>query len=87
MLRIKDIGIVAIVVATIWVLGGCAGGQLEMEEVGTTVNPAEEVNRFDSKISNARKNQLNVLAPTSFAKAEAYLNDAKEALKLSLIHI
>jgi outer membrane protein OmpA-like peptidoglycan-associated protein len=52
-----------------------------MEEVGTTVNPAEEVNRFDSEISNAQKNQLNVLAPTSFAKAEAYLNDAKKALK------
>jgi outer membrane protein OmpA-like peptidoglycan-associated protein len=81
MLRIRNIGIVAMAVATIWVLSACAGGQVEMEEVGTTVNPAEEVNRFDSEISNARKNQLNVLAPTSFAKAEAYLNDAKEALK------
>jgi len=81
MLRIKDIGIVAMVVATIWVLSACAGGQVEMEEVGTTVNPAEEVNRFDSEISNAQKNQLNVLAPASFAKAEAYLNDAKKALK------
>ena len=81
MLRIRNIGIVAMAVATIWVLSACAGGQVEMEEVGTMVNPAEEVNRFDSEISNARKNQLNVLAPTSFAKAEAYLNDAKEALK------
>ena len=81
MTRIKDFGVVAMVVATIWVLSACAGGQVEMEEIGTTVNPAEEVNRFDSEISNARKNQLNVLAPTSFAKAEAYLNDAKEALK------
>jgi outer membrane protein OmpA-like peptidoglycan-associated protein len=81
MLRIRNIGIVAMAVATLWVLSACAGGQVEMEEVGTMVNPAEEVNRFDSKISNARKNQLNVLAPTSFAKAEAYLNDAKEALK------
>jgi len=81
MSRIKDIGIVAMVVATIWVLSACAGGQVGMQEVGTTVNPAEEVNRFDSEISNAQKNQLNVLAPTSFAKAEAYLNDAKKALK------
>ena len=56
MLRIKNIGIVAMVVATIWVLSGCAGGQVEMEEVSTTVNPAEEVNRFDSEISNAQKN-------------------------------
>ena len=81
MSRIKDIGIVAMVVATIWVLSACAGGQVGMQEVGKTVNPAEEVNRFDSEISNAQKNQLNVLAPTSFAKAEAYLNDAKKALK------
>ncbi|MGB7032852.1 MAG: OmpA family protein [Syntrophobacteria bacterium] len=81
MLRIKDIGVVALVVGTLWVLSGCAGGQVGMEEVGTTANPAEEVNRFDSEISNAQKNQLNVLAPTSFAKAEAYLNDAKKALK------
>ncbi len=45
------------------------------------MNPAEEVNRFDSDIANARKDQLNVLAPTSFARAEEYLNDAKEALQ------
>ncbi|NIQ88832.1 MAG: hypothetical protein GWN93_06995, partial [Deltaproteobacteria bacterium] len=48
MLRIRNIGIVAMAVATIWVLSACAGGQVEMEEVGTMVNPAEEVNRFDS---------------------------------------
>ncbi|MEJ2236481.1 MAG: DUF4398 domain-containing protein [Syntrophobacterales bacterium] len=81
MVRIKNLGTVAMVATALWILIACAGGQVEMEEIGTTVNPAEEVNRFDSEISNARKNQLNVLAPTSFAKAEAYLNDAKEALK------
>ena len=81
MLRIKDIGIVAMVTTALWILSACAGGRVEMEEVGTKVNPAEEVNRFDSEISNARKNQINVLAPTSFAKAEAYLDDAKKALK------
>jgi len=81
MLRIKHIGIMAIVTTALWILSGCAGGQVEVEEVGTKVNPAEEVNRFDSEISNARKDQLNILAPTSFAKAEAYLDDAKKALK------
>lgn len=81
MVRIKHIGIMVIFTAALWILSGCAGGQVEMAEVGTTVNPAEEVNRFDSEISNARKNQLNVLAPTSFARAEAYLDDAKKALK------
>ena len=81
MLRIKHIGIVAILTSALWFLSACAGGQVEMKEAGTTVNPAEEVNRFDSEISNARKNQLNVLAPTSFAEAEGYLDDAKKALK------
>jgi len=81
MLRIKNLGTVAMVATALWILSGCAGGQVEMEEIGTTVNPAEEVNRFDSEISNAQKNQINVLAPTSFAKAEAYLRDAMKALK------
>ena len=81
MLRIKDLGIVAMVTTALWILSGCAGGQVAMEDVGTPMNPAEEVNRFDSEISNARKNQINVLAPTSFAKAEANLNDAMKALK------
>jgi OOP family OmpA-OmpF porin len=81
MLKIKHIGTVAMVITVLWLLSGCAGGQVDTEGVGTAVNPAEEVNRFDSEISNARKNQLNVLAPTSFAKAEAYLDDAKKALK------
>jgi OmpA-OmpF porin, OOP family len=81
MLRIKDLGTVAMVATALWILSACAGGQVEMEEIGTTVNPAEEVNRFDSEISNAQKNQINVLAPTSFAKAEAHLSDAMKALK------
>jgi OOP family OmpA-OmpF porin len=81
MLRIKNLGTVALVVTAFWILSACAGGQVEMQEISTKVNPAEEVNRFDSEISNAQKNQINVLAPTSFAKAEAYLDDAKKALK------
>jgi outer membrane protein OmpA-like peptidoglycan-associated protein len=81
MLRIKNFGTVAMVATALWILSACAGGQVAMEEIGTTVNPAEEVNRFDSEISNAQKNQINVLAPTSFAKAEAYLRDAMKALK------
>ena len=48
MLRIKNLGTVAMVATALWILSGCAGGQVEMEEIGTTVNPAEVVNRFDS---------------------------------------
>jgi outer membrane protein OmpA-like peptidoglycan-associated protein len=63
-----------------WFLSTNVGSQAKTGEVFEMVNPADEVNRFDSEISNAQKNQVNVLAPISFAKAEKYLNDAKEAL-------
>ena len=80
MLKVKSVGIVAILVATMWFLSASAGSQAKTGEVAETVNPAEEVNRFDSDMSNAHKNQVNVLAPISFGKAEKDLNDAKEAL-------
>ena len=79
MLKVKRVGIAAILVASIWFLSASASSQAKTREVAETVNPAEEVNRFDSEISNAQKNQVNVLAPISFGKAEKYLNDAKEA--------
>ena len=73
--------LVALIAAIPWLLSGCGGSQVKMEDLAKTLNPAEEVNRFDSDIANARKDQLNVLAPTSFARAEEYLNGAKEALQ------
>ncbi len=76
-----EIILVAMIAATTWLLSSCGGSQVKMEDLAKTLNPAEEVNLFDSDIANARKDQLNVLAPTSFASAEAYLNDAKEALQ------
>jgi outer membrane protein OmpA-like peptidoglycan-associated protein len=76
-----EIILVAMIAATTWLLSSCGGSQVQMEDLAKTLNPAEEVNRFDSDIANARKDQLNVLAPTSFASAESYLNDAKEALQ------
>jgi OOP family OmpA-OmpF porin len=43
-------------------------------------NPAEEVNRFDSAVSIARNQQMHILAPLSFEKAERHLHDAKDEL-------
>jgi len=81
MKKSKAIRIAAMLAASIWLLSACAGRQVSMEEAPATVNPAEELNRFDNEISNALKNQLNVLAPSSFAKAEGYLIGAKKALE------
>ena len=80
MLKVKPVGIAAILVTIMWLLSASAGSQAKTGEVFEMVNLADEVNRFDSEISSAQKNQVNVLAPISFAKAEKYLNDAKEAL-------
>jgi len=80
MLKVKTAWIAAIFIATMWFLSASVGSQAKTGEVFEMVNPADEVNRFDSEMSNAQKNQVNVLAPISFAKAEKYLNDAKKAL-------
>ncbi len=76
----KGLQIAAMLAASIWLLISCAGSQVSMEEAPAMVNPGEEVNRFDNEISNAQKNQLNDLSPSSFAEAEGYLMDAKKAL-------
>ena len=80
MKKSKAMGIVVTFAASIWLLIACGGGQVGKEEISSTVHPAEEVNRFDNEIRNAQKNHLDVLAATSFAKAEGYLMDAKKAL-------
>ena len=66
--------------AVICFLSGCATSGLKIEPIPTSENPIEHVNRLDNDIGTARKNQVNVLAPTSFAKAETALNNAKKAL-------
>lgn len=81
MFRNISVGSIAFLVVAIWVLGGCATRELKIEPISTSENPIDHVNRLDNDIGNARKNQLNVLAPTSFAEAEAALKDAKRELK------
>ncbi|MBW1694067.1 MAG: OmpA family protein [Deltaproteobacteria bacterium] len=80
MLTSKDIRAIAVFSVAIWFLSGCATSHLKIEPIPTSENPIEHINRLDNDTGNARKNQVNVLAPTSFAKAETFLNDAKKTL-------
>ena len=82
MLDRKKIGIAAVLTAAVCFLGACAGKALKMEPVATSESPVEQVNRLDKDIGNARNNQLNVLAPTWFSKAETSLYEAKKGLGL-----
>lgn len=76
----KNIGIMLLLTAAVYFLGACAGSQLEVESIARSENPTEHINRLDNDIGKARKNQLNFLAPTWFAKAEISLKDAKDLL-------
>ncbi len=60
--------------AVISSLLACAGYQLEVEPISKSENPQELINELDNDIALARKNQLNVLAPTWFERAEFSLN-------------
>jgi len=82
MLVRKKIEIAAVLTAAVCFLGACAEKALKMEPVAISESPVEQVNRLDKDIGNARNNQLNVLAPTWFSKAETSLYEAKKALEL-----
>jgi len=80
MLMRKKIGTMILLIAVVYFLGACARGQLKVEPIARSQNPIEHINRLDNDIGNARKNQVNVLAPTWFAKADMSLKDAKAIL-------
>jgi OOP family OmpA-OmpF porin len=59
-------------------LGACAGPKLMVEPVSVPQDPSVAMAQLDSKLVQARQNQLNVLSPTWFAKAERSLAEAKK---------
>src|SRR3972149_4709637 len=68
-------------IAVVTLLGGCAGpGKLKVEPIATTESPAEQVNLLENDIGTARKDRVNVLSPTWFARAETSLGEAKKGL-------
>ncbi len=76
----KKIATTIMLVAAVCFMGACARDQLKVEPIARSENPIEHINRLDNDIGNARKNQVNVLAPTWFAKADMSLKDAKAIL-------
>jgi hypothetical protein len=65
---------------TVFLLMACAGTQADVQPIPRSANPTDVVNEFDGEIATARKNQLNVLSPDWFSKAETSLARAKKAL-------
>jgi hypothetical protein len=77
----KNVAITVMLIAALYLLGSCARDQLKVEPIPRSENPIEHINRLDNDIRNARKNQVNVLAPTWFTKADRSLKDAKVSLE------
>jgi outer membrane protein OmpA-like peptidoglycan-associated protein len=66
--------------AVVLALTACAAHQLEVKPISKSENPQELINNLDNAIALARKNIINVLAPTWFERAESSLNAAKKGL-------
>ena len=68
------------ILMVLFLIAACGGRQLEVQSIPKSEHPQERVNKLDSEIALARNEQINVLAPTWFSKAESSLNEAKRLL-------
>ncbi|MBW2435643.1 MAG: OmpA family protein [Deltaproteobacteria bacterium] len=72
---------------TMWLLimlflfGACGGRQLEVQSIPKSEHPQKLINKLDSDVALARNEQINILAPTWFTKAENSLGEAKRLLQ------
>jgi OOP family OmpA-OmpF porin len=67
--------------AVVLMLSACAGNNLEVQPISKSESPQQLINQLDNSIAMAHKNQVNVLAPTWFKRAESSLNAAKKGLE------
>ena len=72
----KKISIMAALIISLFFLSACGGSNLKVKQISMSENPTEQINRLDNDLRNARNNQINVLSPQWFAKAEKSFNDA-----------
>jgi OOP family OmpA-OmpF porin len=81
MMKVKNIFYLIVIIVFLSFVGACTSTRLEVKPVAEAENPTDQVNRLENDLAAAYKNQLNVLAPTWFAKAESSLGKAKKGLE------
>ena len=82
--KTPSIGYLIMMIVSLFLITACAGTPSSSEAVPTMVsaeNPVELVNQLGGNIADARKNQLNMLSPTWYAKAESSYLKAKNDLE------
>jgi OOP family OmpA-OmpF porin len=61
-------------------IAGCGGPKLKVEPIPVPENPTEEEAKLENSITRARQQQVNILSPTWFSKAETSLREATELI-------
>ena len=75
----KRISTMVALIIGLFFLGACGGSNLEVKQISMSENPTEQIeqiNSLDNDLKNARNNQIDVLSPQWFAKAEKSFNNA-----------
>ena len=81
MMKSKNIFNIVVIIVFLLFVASCSTTKLDVKPISKSENPTDQINRLENDLAGAYKNQLNVLAPTWFAKAESSLNQAKKGLE------
>jgi OOP family OmpA-OmpF porin len=77
----KNIFYLIVIIVFLSFFGACTSTSLNVKPIAKSENPTDHINSLENDLAAAYKNQLNVLAPTWFAKAESSLSQAKKQLE------
>lgn len=61
-------------------LAGCAGPELKIPPIAASENPSDQIFALEETLAKGRAEQVDVLAPTWYTKAESYLDQARYGL-------
>ncbi len=61
-------------------LTGCSGPTLQVPHVAISDNPSSKIFQLEETLAEGRTQQIHVLAPTWYAKADSYLDKARHGL-------
>jgi hypothetical protein len=81
MMKSKNIFNIVVIIVFLLFVAACTTTKLDVKPIAKSENPTDLINRLESDLDAAYKNQLNDLAPTWFAKAKSSLGEAKKGLE------
>jgi OmpA-OmpF porin, OOP family len=80
MLMARSSAFLVLLVTFLFLFGGCIPGPQGKKISVSEKNPAEQLTGLEKDIEVARRNNLDVLAPTRFAKVESFYFEAREGM-------